>query len=234
MLEAIKQAAREAGKIMLDSHLTEGQIEEKEGHANFVTAYDVAVQKFLAGRLPEILPEAGFLGEEGDGSQKVGEGYTFIVDPIDGTTNFIVGYQMSAVSIGLAKDGEAVLGVVYNPFREEMYWAEKGKGAFLNGRPLKIRDGGLKDGVVCFGTAPYNPEYWDRTFKAMREVCPGPSTSGGRGARRWTSAMWRPGGTSSSSSASSARGTTPPPSASSRRRAASSARWRGRRPTLTV
>ena len=172
MLEAIKQAAREAGKIMLDSHLTEGQIEEKEGHANFVTAYDVAVQKFLAGRLPEILPEAGFLGEEGDGSQKVGEGYTFIVDPIDGTTNFIVGYQMSAVSIGLAKDGEAVLGVVYNPFREEMYWAEKGKGAFLNGRPLKIRDGGLKDGVVCFGTAPYNPEYWDRTFKAVREVLP--------------------------------------------------------------
>ena len=135
MLEAIKPAAREAGKIMLDSHLTEGQIEEKEGHANFVTAYDVAVQKFLAGRLPEILPEAGFLGEEGDGSQKVGEGYTFIVDPIDGTTNFIVGYQMSTVSIGLAKDGEAVLGVVYNPFREEMYWAEKGKGAFLNGKP---------------------------------------------------------------------------------------------------
>ena len=172
MLEAIKQAAREAGKIMLDSHLTEGQIEEKEGHANFVTAYDVAVQKFLAGRLPDILPEAGFLGEEGDGSQKVGEGYTFIVDPIDGTTNFIVGYQMSAVSIGLAKDGEAVLGVVYNPFREEMYWAEKGKGAFLNGRSLKIRDGGLKDGVVCFGTAPYNPEYWDRTFKVMREILP--------------------------------------------------------------
>ena len=172
MLEAIKEAAREAGKIMLDSHLTEGQIEEKEGHANFVTAYDVAVQKFLAGRLPEILPEAGFLGGEGDGSQKVGEGYTFIVDPIDGTTNFIVGYQMSAVSIGLAKDGEAVLGVVYNPFREEMYWAEKGKGAFLNGRPLKIRDGGLKDGVVCFGTAPYNPEYWDRTFKVMREILP--------------------------------------------------------------
>ena len=160
MLEAIKEAAREAGKIMLDSHLTEGQIEEKEGHANFVTAYDVAVQKFLAGRLPEILPEAGFLG------------YTFIVDPIDGTTNFIVGYQMSAVSIGLAKDGEAVLGVVYNPFREEMYWAEKGKGAFLNGKPLKICDGGLKDGVVCFGTAPYNPEYWDRTFKVMREILP--------------------------------------------------------------
>ena len=79
---------------------------------------------------------------------------------------------MSAVSIGLAKDGEAVLGVVYNPFREEMYWAEKGKGAFLNGKPLKIRDGGLKDGVVCFGTAPYNPEYWDRTFKAVREVLP--------------------------------------------------------------
>ena len=72
MLEAIKQAAREAGKIMLDSHLTEGQIEEKEGHANFVTAYDVAVQKFLAGRLPEILPEAGFLGTPSSSTRSTG------------------------------------------------------------------------------------------------------------------------------------------------------------------
>ena len=141
---------------------------------------------------------------------------------------------MSAVSIGLAKDGEAVLGVVYNPFREEMYWAEKGKGAFLNGKPLKIRDGGLKDGVVCFGTAPYNPEYWDRTFKAVREVLPRTLDLRRQGSAALDISYVAPGGTSSFSSASSARGTTPPPSASSRRRAASSARWRGRRPTLTV
>ena len=172
MLEEIQKAVREAGKIMLDSHLTEGQIEVKPGHANYVTAYDVAVQKFLSEKLPAILPEAAFLGEEGDGSQKVGKGYTFIVDPIDGTTNFICGYQMSAVSVGLTLDGEPVLGVVYNPFREEMYWAEKGKGAFLNGQPLHITDRGLKDGVVCFGTSPYNPEYTDRTFKVMREILP--------------------------------------------------------------
>ena len=172
MLEAIKDAAREAGKIMLDAHPAAGQIDEKEGHANFVTAYDVAVQKFLLGRLSAILPEAAFLGEEGDGDRTVGEGYTFIVDPIDGTTNFICGYQQSAVSIGLAKDGEIALGVVYNPFREEMYWAEKGKGAYLNGNPLHVRDRGLQEGLVCFGTSPYNPEFWDRTFRAVRELLP--------------------------------------------------------------
>lgn len=172
MLDTIREIVRRAGQIMLDAGLTEGDVTAKPGHANYVTRYDVAVQEFLFQELGAAFPDAAFLGEEGDGSKTVGKGYTFIIDPIDGTSNFICGYQMSAVSVGLALDGEAVLGVVYNPFREEMYWAEKGKGAFLNDQPLHVEERGMKEGLVCFGTSPYNPEQTERTFNAMREVLP--------------------------------------------------------------
>ena len=170
-LETLIEITRRAGAIMLDASVGEGDISSKEGHANFVTVYDVAVQKFLKKELAAFMPQAAFYGEEGE-KVEVGKGYTFIVDPIDGTTNFICGYQMSAVSVGLVLDGEAVMGVVYNPFREELYYAAKGEGAFLNGKPLKVAERGLKDGVVCFGTSPYNAEYTDRTFKAMRTLLP--------------------------------------------------------------
>lgn len=172
MLEQLKDIVRRAGAIMLDASVAESDITAKEGHANFVTVYDVAVQRFLRKELSVLLPKAAFLGEEEDCQIKAGSGYTFVVDPIDGTTNFICGYQMSAVSVGLALDGEVLMGVVYNPFRDEMYWAEKGKGAFLNGKRLQIRDRGLKDGVVCFGTSPYNPEYTDSTFALLKKLLP--------------------------------------------------------------
>ena len=127
MLEQLKNIVRRAGAIMLDASVAESDITAKEGHANFVTVYDVAVQRFLRKELADLLPEAAFLGEEEDCQVKAGKGYTFVVDPIDGTTNFICGYQMSAVSVGLALDGEVVMGVVYNPFRDEMYWGRKRK-----------------------------------------------------------------------------------------------------------
>ena len=213
MLEAIKQAAREAGKIMLDSPPDRGA-DRGEGRPR-------QLRHRLRRRGAEVFggasagdpAEAGFLGEEGDGSQKVGEGYTFIVDPNRRDDQL---YRRLPDERRLDRPRQRRRGGAggrLQPLPEEMYWAEKGKGAFLNGKPLKICDGGLKDGVVCFGTAPYNPEYWDRPSKRCGRCCPGPSTSGGRGARHWTSAMSRPGGTSSFSSASSARGTTPPPSA---------------------
>lgn len=87
------------------------------------------------------------------------------MDPIDGTTNFIKDYHVSAISAGLAKDGEKYIGVVYNPYLDEMFTAERGKGAFLNGRPIHVSRNPLSEGIVLFGTAPYYEELSKKSFQ---------------------------------------------------------------------
>ncbi|MBQ4050548.1 MAG: inositol monophosphatase [Oscillospiraceae bacterium] len=170
LLEEIKEIVRETAAIMLEVTPEALEVAAKEGHGNFVTDYDVRVQKMLFERLEKVLPEAEFLGEEGEGDKVVGAGYTFIIDPIDGTSNFICGYGHSAISVALALDGEFVIGVVYNPYRDEMYWAEKGEGSFLNGRKLTMVDRPMEKGLVACGTAPYRLDLTDKTFDTMKKV----------------------------------------------------------------
>ena len=165
LVEKIADAVRECGKIMLDAVRTANMVEPKEGHANFVTVYDKKVQETLRKKLLEILPEAVFVGEEDDVHVSIKKGFAFIVDPIDGTTNFIKDYHVSAISVGLAKDGEKYIGVVYNPYLDEMFTAERGKGAFLNGRPIHVSRNPLSEGIVLFGTAPYYEELSKKSFQ---------------------------------------------------------------------
>jgi len=165
LAEKIADAVCECGKIMLDAVRTADMVETKEGHANFVTVYDKKVQETLRKKLLEILPEAVFVGEEDDVHVSIKKGFAFIVDPIDGTTNFIKDYHVSAISVGLAKDGEKYIGVVYNPYLDEMFTAERGKGAFLNGRPIHVSRNPLSEGIVLFGTAPYYEELSKKSFQ---------------------------------------------------------------------
>ena len=134
LIEEIKDAARSAGGIMKGA--VRPVIMEKGGHANFVTETDEKIQKFLIGTLSDILPGAAFLGEE-DGqdifTEKMEQGYVFVIDPIDGTSNFIYGYNPSVVSIGLLKDKKPYMGIVYNPYDDMLFEAVRGKGAMLNG-----------------------------------------------------------------------------------------------------
>ncbi len=164
LLENIIHAVRACGTIILNADRTKSGIDEKAGHANFVTAYDKKVQSELQKRLLEILPEAVFVGEEEDVHASVKDGYAFIVDPIDGTTNFIKDYHASAISVGLIKDAKRYMGVVYNPYLDEVYTAVKGKGAFLNGSPIQVSRQPLENGIVIFGTAIYYEEYAKATF----------------------------------------------------------------------
>ncbi len=83
---------------------------------------------FLFEALSKIIPDCSFLGEEGEGNKELSDGYCFIIDPIDGTTNFIKGFQHSAISVGLAKDKELIAGVVYDPDLDNIYYAEKRQG----------------------------------------------------------------------------------------------------------
>jgi len=116
LISKISKIAKDAGEIMVNAKRP--KIMEKAGHANFCTETDEKIQAFLIERLQEILPEASFLGEE-DGqdvfSEKMSKGYCFVLDPIDGTSNFIYEYRPSVVSIGLLKDGKPHMAVVFNP-----------------------------------------------------------------------------------------------------------------------
>ena len=134
MLEAIKQIVIDAGELIRHVHTTPEDIASKEGQANYVTRYDVMIRDYLFSHLSALLSEAAFIGEETDGAQTVGQGYAFIVDPIDGTSNFIAGFHYSCISVALALDGQIILGVVYYPFNQEMFWSQRGHGAWKKER----------------------------------------------------------------------------------------------------
>ena len=129
-INEVMQLVRETRQFVENRDMA-GHVKVK-GLADYVTQVDTNIQNFLREKLGELAPEVEFLGEE-DGLHAM-KGDTFwILDPIDGTTNLVHDYQHSTVSLGLYSKGEIILGVIYDPFREEMFYAEKGKGGFVNG-----------------------------------------------------------------------------------------------------
>ncbi len=168
MIDKIIDIVHECGEIILEATDIQRKTHLKEGRGNFVTEYDSKVQAALKEKLLSLIPEAVFFGEE-DGADKtdISKGYAFIVDPIDGTANFTRGLNHSCISVALAKDGYPIKGVIYNPYKKETYYAEKGKGAFLNGECIHVSDKGLEEGLVLFGTAPYNVELTNTTIDML-------------------------------------------------------------------
>lgn len=171
LVTEIEKVVREASAIIMEAKRTEEMVSSKEGHANFVTTYDKAVQDYLKKNLLALLPEAVFVGEEEDMHMSVGKGYAFIVDPIDGTTNFIRNMKASCISVGLLQDGAQYIGVIYNPYLDEMFSAEKGCGAFLNGEQIHVSNAPLSEGIIIFGTAPYYEELCKKSFEMAYELC---------------------------------------------------------------
>lgn len=127
--------AREAGAILMD-HLNRVGYELK-GEFDLVTEADRASERLVVSRLIDAFPTHGIVGEEGGGQAGSSE-YRWYVDPLDGTTNFAHGFPMFNVTLGLEHAGEMVAGVVYDPVRDEMFSAEKGSGAFLNGKRIQV------------------------------------------------------------------------------------------------
>lgn len=108
-----------------------------------------AIQDILQKRLLDIAPDAHFLGEEENVHESIAKGRAFVVDPIDGTTNFVKDYKCSVISVAMTMDGEVTLGVIYNPYLDEMYTAQKGKGASCNGIPIHVSDHVLHEASCC-------------------------------------------------------------------------------------
>ena len=175
MLYAISEIAREAGKIVRSAGDIAAKTHIKTSAADLVTEYDVAVEAFLKEKLLALVPDAVFFGEEEALQGDPSKGWVFIVDPIDGTTNFVRGFRQSSISIALARDGQVEYGVVYDPYREELFSAQREAGAFLNGQPIHVSDKPLGEGIFIMGTAIYKREYIDPsmslTTQLLRRSC---------------------------------------------------------------
>jgi len=139
------EIAREAG-AKLREFFAQGVETEYKGDVDLVTVADRTVEKLIKTRLGETFPEHGIYGEEGTRERMQGE-FRWYVDPLDGTTNFAHGFPQFCVSMGLEQrppgkaedeDGTLVAAVIYDPLRDELYTAERGQGARLNGRPMKV------------------------------------------------------------------------------------------------
>jgi myo-inositol-1(or 4)-monophosphatase len=139
LINVMVKAARRAGRsLKRDLGEVENLQVSLKGPANFVTAADKRAEEMLYADLTKARPGYGFIGEEG--GTRVGDDktHTWIVDPLDGTTNFLHGIPQFAISIGLQREGTIIAGLIYNPANEELYIAERGKGAFLNDQRLRV------------------------------------------------------------------------------------------------
>ena len=154
-----------------------GKITAK-GDNDFVTATDYAVQKILEEGLHAIRPDFAFLGEESADHRLDLNVPTWVIDPIDGTTNFIHRYAFSCVSVGLVLGGDTLIGVVYNPYMDELFSAARGFGATLNDRPISVSEiDDFRYALVNIGTMAYHKNktadafrLWKRLFCAGSDI----------------------------------------------------------------
>ncbi len=173
VLKKIEESIRKYGVLLRNVHADENNIYQKEGLANFVTEYDIQIQKGLMEDLSRILPGTEFFGEEDTAGNDHGEkmdGYCFFIDPIDGTTNFLFNYRHSCISVGLSWKKEIVAGFVYNPYTDVMYKGIRGQGAYANDKSIHVLDCELKDSLVAFGCARYNEGDTDLLFASVKEI----------------------------------------------------------------
>ncbi len=154
-LESICAIVREASRLMVREGFS---VKEKGSVENIVTTSDVAVQAFLTERLSCLLPGSGFLCEEGD-LEDLDHEYVWIIDPIDGTANYARGIENCCISVALVRNWNPVAGVVYSPWREELYCAEAGKGAFCNGRPIHVSGRPFEEGILFTAMSTYRKEF---------------------------------------------------------------------------
>ena len=158
------QVAREAGSYIKKERASFSveKVERKHAH-DYVSYVDKGSEKMIVSRLREIMPEAGFITEEGTAKDDVSainhqpSDFFWVVDPLDGTTNFIHGFAPYAVSIALCKGREIVVGVVYEIVSDECFYAWKDGKAWVNGTPLHVGKSGINDALLCL-QLPYNSD----------------------------------------------------------------------------
>lgn len=142
-----------------------------KGTADFVTQVDFQVQEAVQRGLKELYPDIQFMGEEKDNSDIDFNKAVWILDPIDGTTNFIHGYRHSALSLALCANRKIVMGIVYQPYTDELFWAQEGKGAWRQEERIYVsgvRE--LEKSLVTVGTSPWDHDLADRNFELFKQI----------------------------------------------------------------
>ncbi len=150
LLAAATEIARDAGQVLLTRFRKDIKV-SKKGRIDLITEMDLKVERMIVDQIHLRFPDHEVLAEE-QGSQAGDGPYKWIVDPLDGTTNYAHGYRFFSVSIGVESEGKLILGVVYDPVTEELFSAARGQGATLNGQPIRVSDEDLLiNGLLCTG-----------------------------------------------------------------------------------
>ncbi|MFH1073120.1 MAG: inositol monophosphatase family protein [Nanoarchaeota archaeon] len=172
MRDTIRLAALAAGKIMLENYEKEFSVSQKTPKDR-VTAVDIACEKKIISMIQKKFPKHTIISEE-RGTIDRKSSFTWYIDPIDGTTNYSRGIPLAGVSIALVKDRKPVLGAICDPFRDELFFAEKGKGAFLNSKRMHVsRINTLKDAIVDFDFRNEDIETRMRISRNLLTACYG-------------------------------------------------------------
>lgn len=169
--EQVSALCREAGTFQLQHFrsIPTHAISDK-GLNQLVSFVDVETEKMLVSGLQKILPEAGFVTEENTVATQREGAWTWIIDPLDGTTNFLHGIPAFCISVALAKNGIPVCGVIYIPVWNELFTAVQGNGAFLNHEKIQVTDTvELKDTLLATGFPYYEFEYMDGYLQVLRD-----------------------------------------------------------------
>lgn len=156
-----------AGQLLFDRERLE--VSSKGSKENYVSSTDLRVQDFLRAELSRLLPEAAFVGEENDLNDFDAE-YCWVVDPIDGTGNFVRGMSLSAVSVALLRGGRPYIGAVHNPYLGETFSAERGGGAYLNGERIAVSGRPFENAVFCTAWAVYEKSLAAPCFDLSQRV----------------------------------------------------------------
>ena len=183
MIEEVIKISKEAGEIIRNGFGTNFNVEYKTNESNLVTEIDKASEKLITEFIKKNYPSHGIIAEEG-GETKNSSEYVWVVDPLDGTTNFTHGLPIFSVSIGVQKNGKSIAGVVYDVMQDIVYSAELGSGAFANGKKITVgKNDKLNHSVLVTGF-PYNlNENTENIFKIFEAL-----TRASRGLRRLGSA----------------------------------------------
>lgn len=170
MLNFAIETARDAGRILLEKF---GRIETitKKGDINLVTEADLASEALIVERIKSHFPRHAILAEEAGNAVVMGEdgGHKWIIDPLDGTTNYAHGYPCFCVTIALEHQGEIVLGVTYDPTRDELFTAEKGRGAALNGKPIRVSGTDELGNALLVTGFPYDIKHREKFARHLTE-----------------------------------------------------------------